>query len=366
MPDRDTRIFRAAANLAAAAVMALLLAGCAGTPPREAPPQPLPEPPGLTAADIIFDAETAAGNQDYETAISLLEELLTREKDNLEALRLLAKVYAAQGDKGKASDAWKNISALDPSDPDAAYEVGAILAREKEWNSLRAGMLSLESMGRADKRHHLLLGQAALELGLKQEAEKYLLLAGDLELAQSLLGKLYYEQGKLRQAEEIFTATLRHHPRNYTAHLHLGYIHYSRGNNQAALRHYQTAHKVNPDDPVACLSLAALHEKTKKTEQAIKYYQRAISLPGIPPDQRKKVFVTLAKLAVASRRFDDAYQAINRGLKEFPRSGGLFFYWGEGLLQQGRNTEAKQKFKRAAEDPAWKNPALTRFHSIRG
>ena len=50
---------------------------------------------------------------------------------------------------------------------------------------------------------------------------------------------------------------------------------------------------------------------------------------------------------------------------EFSTAGGLYFYWGEALLKQGRKAEAKEKYKLAAEDPKWKDSALKRFHSIK-
>ena len=350
----------------------LILYGCAGTPPsatisekdRETE-MPEDEIQSLPAEAIIFDATLAAQNSNYEKAVELLTELIEKEPENIEALRLLARVYSADGNKDSAAGTWRRISVLDPSDADAAYETGIELARNQKWDVLRAEMMKTESLGTADDRHYLLIGQADLELGYRDEAEKYLLKAGDLELATALLGKLYYGRGKTAESEKAFKKTWGKNPDNYIANLHLGYISYNRGDRQTALKYYGRAHKSDPGDPLACISLASLYEKMARHEKAIEYYTTALTLKKIPRSEKKKVYVTLNRLLLKTGQINRIYPLVKKGISEFPSSGGLYFYWGEALLKHGRSAEAKEKYKQAALDPAWKKPALERFHSIR-
>ncbi len=363
--------------LLSAIAAAVLIAGCAGAPPvREKLPtgeSPAGEetPSGVGrseeayAAKVILDARNAAQSGDLRKASTMLEDLLSSQEYNIEALRLLAKVYSSLGERSSASETWIRLSELDPTDPDAAYEAGSALARKKAWKELRTRMLAAGSAGAADQRHYALLGRADVELGYDDEAEKYLRMAGGIEISQALLGELYYGRGKLSLAQDAFLKTLEINPLNFSANLHLGYIQFGRGRLQKAMEYYKTAYRSDPSNPLGCLSLASLYEKMNDDAKAIEYYEKAISLEGIPRAEKIKVYVTLSRLLVGSGRYSETSPIVKKGLVEFPDSGGLYFYWGEALLRLGNGREAKEKFKRAAQDPSWKKPALSRFHSIR-
>jgi tetratricopeptide (TPR) repeat protein len=257
------------------------------------------------------------------------------------------------------------VAYLDPYDPDAAYEIGTTMAKKEDWEEVRTLMVSLDTAGKADARHYLLAGQADLELGYRTEAEKYLLKAGDLELAQSLLGGLYYDRGDLDNAEKAFLKSLDMNSSNYTANLHMGYIRYHEKKYRGAIQYYGGAHTAAPSDPLACLSLAAAYEKSGDRSSAIEYYRKGLSLKGIDPSERKKVYTTTSRLLLETGQLDEVGKFASTGVGEFSAAGGLYFYWGEALLKQGRKSEAKEKYKKAAEDPQWKDSALKRFHSIR-
>ena len=226
-------------------------------------------------------------------------------------------------------------------------------------------MLRLDSVGAADGRHHLLAGRAALELGYRSEAREQLGRAGDIELARTLLGTLAYEQGDLAEAESAFRDAVRRNPGNFTANLHLGYISYHRGRYRDAIDYYRTAHQIDETNSLACLSLAAACEKAGDRASAVRYYEAGLQLGGTPVSERRKVYLSLARLLYELGRDARVETAAKRGLEEFPDEGGLYFYWGEALLRLDRPADAKEKYRQAARDPRWKDPALKRFHSIR-
>jgi tetratricopeptide (TPR) repeat protein len=358
------RCLRITMTLALATAVATI-AGCGGAPPGRPPAEAAPEPAEASPLPVLMDAEVAAKAGDYDAAINIIREILSGNTDDIEALRLLARVQAASGDRAGSAGTWERVAALDPYDPDAAYEVGMALSKKNDWEGVRARMVSIDSAGKADARHYLLAGQADLELGYRSEAEKYLVRAGDLELAQSLLGQLYYDRGDLGSAEDAFLKALAINGSNYSANLHMGYIRYHEKQYRGAIRYYGAAQKAEPSDPLACLSLAAAYEKSGDRGSAIKYYRKGLGLAGVAASERKKVYTTTARLLLETGRLDEVEKLASAGTEEFSSAGGLYFYWGEALLKQGRDTEAKDKYKKAAEDPAWKDSALKRFHSIR-
>lgn len=347
-----------------AGAAALLLAGCAGAPPPPAAPQPAPDAPPAPVA-VPMDAELAARDGDYARAIEILTQILAVNPHDIEALRLLARVHAAAGDCAASSAAWERVALLDPHDPDAAYEIGSSLAADGAWEQVRARMLQVEAGGTADDRHYLLAGRAALQLGLRAEAETMLRKAVDIELARSLLGTLYYERGELGAAEEAFRRALALNARNFTANLHLGYLSYRRGDLREAIEYYRAAHAIDGTNPLACLSLAAALEKSGDRSSAVEYYTAGLRLPGTPAAERRKVHLTIVRLLYELGRDEQVARAAERGLTEFPGHGGLYFYWGEALLRGNDPAGAREKYKQAAEDSSWRKAALARFHSIR-
>ncbi|GEM_PF-4844860 len=345
-------------------LVGLALTGCATSPPEEDMPEP--EPVSSSPDEIVLDARLLAGNNDFESASSMLEDLLEHDRNNIEAMKLLASIYTAMGRNEEASAKWERMAVLDPSDPDATYEAAVILARNKDWQGVRSSVLAAERAGAAETRHYLLIGEADIELGYRQEAEKYLERTPGSERSNLLLGKLFYSQGMMGRAENHFSETLRYNPDNYSAHLHMGWLKYSSGELNKALRHYKRAIEVRPEDPIATLSLAALLEKMNRIDDSINYLKKALSFTRTPKDKRKEAYNSLSRLLVEREEYADAISVIRKGLEEFPESGGLHYQWGELLLRNGRKSEAAGKYKIAAEDPAWKELALRRLYSIQG
>jgi len=362
--SRLLRIHRRGYLAIPTAAFAAVMYACAGAPPTP-PPVAQPAPETAAPVPVLSDAEIAASNDDFTTAVKILDEILSGNSNDIEALRLLARVHAAAGDRRASTAAWERVATLDPYDPEAAYEVGTTLASEGRWDEVRTRMLTLETAGAADGRHHLLAGRAAIELGYRSEAQQQLRRAGDIELAHTLLGTLAYERGDLDAAATAFGDALRLNPVNFTANLHLGYISYHRGRYRKAIDYYRTAHKIDETNPLACLSLAAACEKIDDRASAVKYYEAGLMLKETPAAERRKVYLSLVRLLYELGRDSEVEIAAKRGLAEFPDEGGLSFYWGEALLRMNHPADAKERFRQAAQDPRWKDPALKRFHSIR-
>ncbi len=341
----------------------ILIFSCARTP-SETGSAVRSEPDAPPAAEVIVDAEAKAQNDQLEEAASMLEELVVREKTNTAALRLLAQVYSALGLREQSTETWAKIALIEPYDPDAAYETAIADARRGDWRMVRSKMIALESAGKAESRHFLLLGEADLELGQKSEAKVYRKKAEGETRAHYLLGTLYYGEGKYDKASGEFERVLGTDPDNPSAHLHMGWLAYRNGERRKALGHYREAVRLNPGDPLPVLSLAGLLEEMKRKSEAIEYYRDALSLPGIPREEKRKAYNSFCRLLVEAGSLDEAERSIARGLREFPGSGGLYYQWGMLLLERGDRGGAIEKLKQAAQDPVWKEAALRRINSM--
>jgi tetratricopeptide (TPR) repeat protein len=106
-------------------------------------------------------------------------------------------------------------------------------------------------------------------------------------------------------------------------------------------------------------------KEMKNYSESIRHFKKGLELPGAPALERKSAYDTLCRILIQENRIAELYPVARRGLKEFPGSGGLNFYWGMALLKEGFSTKAKARFKEAANDPVWRKAALERYHSIR-
>ena len=341
----------------------ILFYSCAQAPPETERATRM-EPDFPSAEEVIIDAEAKAQNNQLEEAASMLVEFVERENTNTAVLRLLARVYSALGLRERSTETWARVALIEPYDPDAAYETSIADARKGDWRMVRSKMIALESAGKAESRHFLLLGEADLELGQRNEAKVYLGKAKGETRAHYLLGTIYYGEGKNKKAAEEFQAVLRLDPNNPSAHLHIGWLAYRNGEHRRALKHYREAVRLNPGDPLPTLSLAGLLEEMKRNNEAIEHYRDALSLPGIPREEKRKAYNSFCRLLIGARMFDEAERSIGSGLKEFPGSGGLYYQWGMLLLERGDSGGAVEKLKQAARDPIWKEAALRRINSI--
>ncbi len=346
----------------AASASIILFPMCAEKPAgRKAEIAPAPSP---TVEEMVTDAQILAGNANYDRAVELLEKVLEEDSNNIEALKLLARVYAAMGEKENSSLMWAKLFSLNPGDPDAAYEVGVSLARKKQWSLVRSKMLEFSRVGKPDGRHFLLIGEADIELGYRKEAKKYLLMAGNVERAKFLLGKLYYSEGKLDTAEKTFREVLSINPEHFGSHLHLGWLYYKKGYRSKALRHYQAAVKLDPSSTIARLSLARLLEELGKEDEAIEQYKGALKPKSRAIDEKKRAYITLCNLLIKRGRTEEAIYYANKGLREFPGSGGLYYMWGIALLKQGDRSSAMAKLRLAAKDPRWSDIASRQIRKL--
>ena len=97
--------------------------------------------PGLTTPDNLKNAQQA---------ISIFQEVLAKEPNDVNSLKQIAAIYFSIKDFNKAKEYQKKVLAVDPKDPEAAYTVGVIdwtLAHENTLKALAAAGLNDDGEG---------------------------------------------------------------------------------------------------------------------------------------------------------------------------------------------------------------------------
>jgi len=97
--------------------------------------------PGLTTPDNLKNAQQA---------ISIFQEVLTKEPDDVNSLKQIAGIYFSIKNFDEAKEYQKKVLAVDPKDPEAAYTIGVIdwtLAHENTLKALAAVNLNDDGEG---------------------------------------------------------------------------------------------------------------------------------------------------------------------------------------------------------------------------
>ncbi len=272
-----------------------------GAQKRRHPPDP------KQVIDLHLTIERATEllyRQDPAAAVAELRRAVARDRDNLAALRNLARGLAALGRFDEAVRVARRALALAPESPDLHTSAGVIEAARGErsralelfdaaltldprWIDARVEKaLVLAQLGRLDEAAELMRGvlaedpdEARAQVGVAELAE---LPAGELAAAEQrlrrvsardpflseawlALGRVLDAAGRPRDAEGTYREGLTKLPDDARLHGHLGALLARAGADDAALRHLARARQLSPAGlPAVHSAKAAIHLRRRE------------------------------------------------------------------------------------------------------
>jgi tetratricopeptide (TPR) repeat protein len=200
-----------------------------------------------------------------------------------------------------------------------------------------------------DQRGHDLIG-----LGFAHEARPAMRASHRVpELGQMLREAVtLQQQGRLREAEKIYTRVLKAVPDQFDALNLLGTVKAQRGQTGEAYRLITAALKINPRAADAWVNLGIVLHALKRDQEALESFDKALALK--PGDADALLHRGNALLALG--RAQDALAAFDQVLASIPRHAQARLNRGLALAALGRHQEAVADFEAAlALSPA--NPA---------
>lgn len=255
------------------------------------------------------DARAAYRRGELSVAAKELRDSLAERPDAVEARRLLARCYLAQGRGDQAIEQLQTVLTQTRDDPESLYVLGKTYEQRAAQTAERLFELHPNSY-----RVRLLRGES-LERGPRYEFEKAL---SEFRKAEELspqapgvhyaLGRVMFKMNRFDEAIAHLRKELAQSPGHATASYLLGKIFLSRADNEEATKHLQKAVEAQPNLAGAQRDLARALVSGGRHEDGIKIYERlAESHSGDSSLQ--------ALLAVAYRsagRIDEAKQAAEK------------------------------------------------------
>lgn len=265
------------------------------------------DPNHYEVALVVADQKRIEG--EYEAARQAYEQALARKPASSEAELGLGRVLLLENKTPAAIEALRKAHALDPSDPDIAYELGRQLSGPEA-----TALLGQALAGRPD------WPAAKLELALAQ------LRAGDAATADASL-----------------VAYLKKNPNNPIAVAHHGAALVALGHYPEAESVLKKALELVPNDYDTSFALAQLYEHTNRYEEAFTQYRNAADLKRESP----LPLIAAAKLGLSLQRPLLSGALLDKALERTPRSAEALALYGDVLAARGDKAAAREHYQRA-------------------
>jgi tetratricopeptide (TPR) repeat protein len=267
-------------------------------------------------------AELAFKNKKYDEALSLLENVFSRDPEYLDGHRLESQVLLAKGDTKKAVEILERLDQSYPDSPLIKYELARTYLGNNNMNQAK-----------------MVLDQA---ISLNPNYTDAILLLADINL----------RSGHGEAVIEPMTHLLKRNPELKPAALLLAAAYGSLDRFDDAAVVVSEQAKVAPRDPQAQMALGLTLRQAKRNDEARQAFEKAAELA---PDSLWPV-EQLVELDLLDRHFDAARQRVRRQFQKTPDSPAAHFFEGRILAAEEKWDLAEAELQKTLQlDPNFSN-----------
>jgi tetratricopeptide (TPR) repeat protein len=251
---------------------------------------------------------------DYRDAIASLQQAVSENPDDKEAVQILGLSYYLGSKPAEAIPLLEKVQGWYPSaNIDAAYILGVCYIQTKAYPQARQAFARMFGVPPDSAASYLFTARMLLrqEFGpiAEEYAQKAVALDPRLPLAHQLLGELYLFQSKFPQAVEEFQKEL----------------------------------KINPGYAAAYYKLADAYSRMQKFDEAEKLLQRSIWLDATSTGP----YILLGKVLEKKGETELAVRALQRALVMDPNNPIPHHLLGQSYRDLGRTEDAERELKLA-------------------
>jgi tetratricopeptide (TPR) repeat protein len=263
----------------------------------------------------ILLAELASNDKKYDEALSLLENVFSRDAENIDGRRLQGNVLLAKGDTKKAVDV---LERLDQTYPDSAlikYQLARAYVQSKNMN------------------------QATVVL------DQAVSISPNYDDALLLLAQINLSTGHGDKVIEPMTRLLKRRPDLRNAALLLAGAYGSLDRFDDAAVVLEELAKLAPQDPQSQIALGMTYRQAKRNDEARQAFEKAVQLAP------NNLFAVdqLVELDLLQKRFDAARERVQRQFQKTPNLPASHFLEGKILVGEGKWDAAEAELQRTLQ-----------------
>jgi tetratricopeptide (TPR) repeat protein len=259
--------------------------------------------------------EVAFKEKKYDETLSLLQNVFSRDPQNLDGHRLESEVLLAKGDTKKAVEILERLDQTYPDTSLVKYQLAQAYLKDNNMNQAKVVLDEAISTNPNYADAILLLAEINLTTGhsdmVIEPMTRLLKRRPDLRTAATFLAAAY---GSLDRFDDATTVL-------------------------------EEQAKLAPQDPQPQMALGLTLRQAKRYDDARKAFEKAIQLA--PNDLT--VVNQLVELDLLSKHFDAARQTIQRHFQEAPDSAGAHFFEGKILTAEEKWDSAETELQKALQ-----------------
>ena len=263
-------------------------------------------------------AELAFKEGKYDEALSLLENVFSREPQYIDGHRLESEVLLAKGDTKKATEVLERLDQTYPDTPLIKYELARAYLKKNNMNQAKVVLDQVISINPNYAEAILLLADINLR-------------SGHGEAVIEPMTRLLKRSPELRPAALLLAAA---------------YGSLDRFDDAAVITGEEA--KLAPRDPQAQMALGLTLRQAKRNDEARQAFEKAAELA---PDNLWPVD-QLVELDLLEKHFDTAQQRIDRHFQKTPDSPAAHFFKGKILVAEEKWGPAETELQKTLQlDP---------------
>jgi len=206
-------------------------------------------------ARILIDKACILHEQGHlPEALSLLEEVIAFDANNISALQHIALLYSQNGNHHAALNIYQHLKNILPESSETLMLLGVEFAETGNYESAVDCFLTCLKSDGANATLHLMIGITYDELDKRDEALQHFSSAFELnpenDTTLTHLAKSLITKQRITEAEQYLLTALKINPANALAYNNLGRIYKSQGKSVEAVTAYRNALKLDPQNPV--------------------------------------------------------------------------------------------------------------------
>lgn len=278
----------------------------------------------------------------------ILDKLLARQPENLEALLLLAFVWGAEGNNKAALDVVEKVIALDPRDA-RSHEYHGRALRGVGKLAVAAGAfrtcLQLNPLA-LDARLHLvsLLTRQNEFVAAGEEYDRAIRLFRDNPEALNSIAAHMAEHRHEERAIDLFQEIAETEPGSRSIMMvNIGNAQLRLGDTQSAAKSYQQAIKIDPSNGLAYSRLGDLEADSGRNDKAADYFALACELEP----QNATYHASAGTAYLQEKDHSRATTHLRRSVELFPEQPLILYNLAVALLLQGNEDAAIEELVKA-------------------
>jgi tetratricopeptide (TPR) repeat protein len=235
--------------------------------------------------DIFTAANDAYDSGEYDRAIQLLNEGISRDPKSVVAYNNKGATMDALGRRKEAEECYRSALSLSPSYELAWHNLGNCLFGQERFREAYKAYSKASALNRSRVENLLGLAESAIELGWSRRAKASIArLSSAAARDHSLLltqADLYVLTGEGERAVERCERFISLHPGDVSGHAHLGGVRHELGQYVKAIPSFEQALLISPDDPQIWNNLGYTCFCAGQVDRALSAFDRSIEIdPG--------------------------------------------------------------------------------------